>query len=215
MPHDVSLIATIAAGFGLAMVFGFIAVRLRMPPLVGYLLAGVVIGPATPGFVADVGLARQLAEIGVMLLMFGVGLHFSLGDLSAVKRIAVPGAIVQIAVATIETPPTNLGVIGAGKGIRRLSTVNIQRGDGTHHSSPQPWPATVSRLSGSGRNWTREDSSGPASGSGGGAALGQSVAYGASRLAAGRANGGSRPWRAAARPARAASVLGLSPGARR
>jgi CPA2 family monovalent cation:H+ antiporter-2 len=101
MPHDVSLIATIAAGFGLAMVFGFIAVRLRMPPLVGYLLAGVVIGPATPGFVADVGLARQLAEIGVMLLMFGVGLHFSLGDLLAVKRIAVPGALVQIAVATM------------------------------------------------------------------------------------------------------------------
>lgn len=101
MPHDVSLIATIAAGFGLAMVFGFIAVRLRMPPLVGYLLAGVMIGPATPGFVADVGLARQLAEIGVMLLMFGVGLHFSLGDLLAVKRIAVPGAIVQIAVATL------------------------------------------------------------------------------------------------------------------
>jgi len=101
MPHDVSLIATIAAGFGLAMVFGFIAVRLRMPPLVGYLLAGVVIGPATPGFVADVGLARQLAEIGVMLLMFGVGLHFSIGDLLAVKRIAVPGAIVQIAVATL------------------------------------------------------------------------------------------------------------------
>ncbi len=101
MPHDVSLIATIAAGFGLAMVFGFIAVRLRMPPLVGYLLAGIVISPATPGFVADVGLASQLAEIGVMLLMFGVGLHFSIGDLMAVRRIAVPGAIVQIAVATL------------------------------------------------------------------------------------------------------------------
>ena len=101
MPHDVSLIATIAAGFGLAMVFGYVAVRLRMPPLVGYLLAGVLIGPATPGFVADVGLARQLAEIGVMLLMFGVGLHFSLGDLLAVKRIAAPGAMVQIAVATL------------------------------------------------------------------------------------------------------------------
>ncbi len=100
MPHDVSLIATLAAGFGLAMVFGFLATHLRMPPLVGYLLAGVLIGPATPGFVADVGLAAQLAEIGVMLLMFGVGLHFSLDDLMAVKRIAVPGAIVQIAVAT-------------------------------------------------------------------------------------------------------------------
>ncbi len=101
MPHDVSLIATIAAGFGLAMVFGLLATRLHMPPLVGYLLAGIVVSPSTPGFVADVGLAGQLAEIGVMLLMFGVGLHFSLKDLMAVKAIAVPGAIVQIAVATL------------------------------------------------------------------------------------------------------------------
>ncbi len=101
MPHDVSLIATIAAGFGLAMVFGLIAARLKLPPLVGYLLAGIVVSPATPGFVADVGLAGQLAEIGVMLLMFGVGLHFSLADLMAVKKIAVPGAVVQIAVATV------------------------------------------------------------------------------------------------------------------
>ena len=100
MPHDVNLIATIAAGFGLATVFGLLAARLRMPPLVGYLLAGILIGPATPGFVADVGLAAQLAEIGVMLLMFGVGLHFSLDDLMAVRRVAVPGAIVQIAAAT-------------------------------------------------------------------------------------------------------------------
>lgn len=101
MPHDVSLIATIASGFGLAMIFGFIAAHLRMPPLVGYLVAGMLIGPATPGFVADVGLAGQLAEIGVMLLMFGAGLHFSLQDLMAVKRIAVPGAIVQIVVAVL------------------------------------------------------------------------------------------------------------------
>lgn len=101
MPHDVSLISTIAAGFGLALVLGFIAVRLKVPPLVGYLLAGIVIGPATPGFVADVGLAGQLAEIGVMLLMLGVGLHFSVADLMAVKRIAVPGAVLQIAVATL------------------------------------------------------------------------------------------------------------------
>ena len=100
MPHDISLITTIAAALGLAMVTGFVASRLSMPPLVGYLLAGVVIGPATPGFVADVALAGQLAEIGVMLLMFGVGLHFSLADLLAVRRIAVPGAIVQIVVAT-------------------------------------------------------------------------------------------------------------------
>jgi len=101
MPHEVNLIATIAAAFGLAMVFGLIATHLRMPPLVGYLFAGILIGPFTPGFVADVGLAAQLAEIGVMLLMFGVGLHFSLADLMAVKRIAVPGAIAQIAVAVL------------------------------------------------------------------------------------------------------------------
>ena len=100
MPHDVSLIATIAAGFGLALVLGLVASRLKVPPLVGYLVAGMAIGPATPGFVGDVGLAGQLAEIGVMLLMFGVGLHLSLGDLLSVRRIAVPGALVQIALAT-------------------------------------------------------------------------------------------------------------------
>ncbi len=100
MPHHVPLIATIAAGFGLALILGFIAVRLKVPALVGYLVAGILIGPATPGFVADVGLASQLAEIGVMLLMFGVGLHFSFADLMAVRRIALPGALVQIAVAT-------------------------------------------------------------------------------------------------------------------
>ena len=100
MPHDVSLISTIAAGLGLAMIFGYFAARLKLPPLVGYLVAGILIGPATPGFVADVGLAGQLAEIGVMLLMLGVGLHFSLTDLLEVKRIAIPGALLQIAVAT-------------------------------------------------------------------------------------------------------------------
>ena len=99
MPHDISLISTLAAGFALAMVFGFIAAKLRLPPLVGYLLAGVAIGPSTPGFVANMSLASQLAEIGVMLLMFGVGLHFSVADLLSVKRIAIPGAIVQIGVA--------------------------------------------------------------------------------------------------------------------
>src|SRR5688500_10704881 len=96
MPHNVELITTIAASLGLAMIMGFIAARLKMPPMVGYLLAGIIIGPATPGFVADVGLARQLAEIGVMLVMFGVGLHFSLDDLLAVRRVAIPGAIVQM-----------------------------------------------------------------------------------------------------------------------
>ena len=100
MHHPVPLIATIAAAFGLALVLGFIAVRLRLPALVGYLLAGIVIGPATPGFVADVEMAGQLAEIGVMLLMFGVGLHFSLQDLWSVRKIALPGAVVQMLVAT-------------------------------------------------------------------------------------------------------------------
>ncbi len=100
MHHELSLISTIAAGFGLALVFGFVAARRKMPPLVGYLLAGILIGPFTPGFVADVALAGQLAEIGVMLLMLGVGLHFSVDDLLAVRRIAVPGAVLQIAVAT-------------------------------------------------------------------------------------------------------------------
>ena len=101
MPHSVSLITTIAAALGLALILGFIAARVKLPPLVGYLIAGIIIGPATPGFVADVDLSHQLAEIGVMLLMFGVGLHFSLEDLLAVRRIALPGAVVQIAVATL------------------------------------------------------------------------------------------------------------------
>ncbi|MBB1603343.1 YbaL family putative K(+) efflux transporter [Variovorax sp. UMC13] len=101
MPHSVSLINTIAAGLGLALILGFLAARVRLPALVGYLLAGVIIGPFTPGFVADAEIAAQLAEIGVMLLMFGVGLHFSLDDLLAVRKIAVPGALVQIGVATL------------------------------------------------------------------------------------------------------------------
>ena len=100
MPHSVTLIHTIAAALGLALALGFVATRLRLPPLVGYLLAGVMLGPFTPGFVADAAMASQLAEIGVMLLMFGVGLHFSLGDLLAVRKIAVPGAVVQMMVAT-------------------------------------------------------------------------------------------------------------------
>jgi monovalent cation:H+ antiporter-2, CPA2 family len=97
--HSTELITTIAASLGLAMIMGFIAARARLPPVVGYLLAGIIIGPATPGFVANIELAGQLAEIGVMLLMFGVGLHFSLEDLLAVRKIAVPGAIVQVAVS--------------------------------------------------------------------------------------------------------------------
>lgn len=101
MEHHMPLITTIAAGFSAALIFGFVAERIKLPALVGYLVAGIVIGPATPGFVADAHIAAQLAEIGVMLLMFGVGLHFSLHDLLAVKRIALPGAVVQMSLATV------------------------------------------------------------------------------------------------------------------
>jgi CPA2 family monovalent cation:H+ antiporter-2 len=100
MDHSVALISTLAAAFGLALPLGFLAVRLKLPALVGYLVAGIVVGPATPGFVADLGLARQLAEVGVMLLMFGVGLHLSVHDLLQVRRIALPGAVIQIVVAS-------------------------------------------------------------------------------------------------------------------
>lgn len=100
MEHNLSLITTIAAGFSVALILGFIAERVKLPALVGYLVAGILIGPATPGFVADVHIASQLSEIGVMLLMFGVGLHFSINDLLAVKHIAVPGAVVQMGGAT-------------------------------------------------------------------------------------------------------------------
>jgi CPA2 family monovalent cation:H+ antiporter-2 len=101
MPHDNALITTLAVGLGLALLLGFGAAQLKLPPIVGYLLAGALIGPGTPGFVADVSLAQELAEVGVILLMFGVGLHFSLDDLVSVRRIAVPGAVTQIVVATI------------------------------------------------------------------------------------------------------------------
>ena len=110
MHHDIPLISTTAMAFVLACVFGFAAHRLRLPPLVGYLLAGVVIGPFSPGFVADSALAGQLAEMGVILLMFGVGLHFSVGDLMAVRWIAVPGAIGQIAIATAMGARSGVGL---------------------------------------------------------------------------------------------------------
>ncbi|AYR24069.1 YbaL family putative K(+) efflux transporter [Herbaspirillum rubrisubalbicans] len=101
MPHHTPLIATIVAGLVLAFIFGTLAHRLKMPPLIGYLVAGIAIGPFTPGFVGDADLAQELAEIGVILLMFGVGLHFSLKDLLSVKNIAIPGAVAQIAIATL------------------------------------------------------------------------------------------------------------------
>ncbi|MBX4933504.1 cation:proton antiporter [Rhizobium bangladeshense] len=101
MHQEVGLIATVAVSFVFAAVLGYGADRLRLPPLVGYLMAGILMGPFTPGFVADTALAGQLAEMGVILLMFGVGLHFSASDLLAVRGIAVPGAIGRIFLATL------------------------------------------------------------------------------------------------------------------
>ena len=101
MDHEPVLITTIAIGLSAAFIGGFIARRLRLPAIVGYITAGIAVGPFTPGFVADAELARELAEIGVILLMFGVGIHFSVRDLFAVRRIAIPGAIGQITVATL------------------------------------------------------------------------------------------------------------------
>jgi monovalent cation:H+ antiporter-2, CPA2 family len=107
--HEIALISTIAVGLVYALICGYIASRLRLPPLVGYLVAGIVVGPFTPGFVADAKLAPQLAEIGVILLMFGVGLHFSVGDLLAVRRVALPGALVQV-----------VGTVALSYGVTRL-----------------------------------------------------------------------------------------------
>lgn len=117
MPHDTPLITTIAVGLGLAFVFGLMAHRLRLPLIAGYLMAGVVIGPFTPGFVANQELAGELAELGVILLMFGVGLHFSPRDLLAVRAVAVPGALGQIAVALLAGLALAVGLgwgVGAG-----------------------------------------------------------------------------------------------------
>jgi CPA2 family monovalent cation:H+ antiporter-2 len=109
MPHDTPLITTIVAGLVLAFVFGALANRLRMPPLVGYLIAGLVVGPYTPGFVADTELATELSELGVILLMFGIGLNFSLKDMVSVQAVAVPGALIRILVAT--AMGTGLGLL--------------------------------------------------------------------------------------------------------
>ncbi|WP_019012324.1 YbaL family putative K(+) efflux transporter [Deinococcus aquatilis] len=118
MPHHTDLIAALAIGLTLAFFGGLLANRLRLPPLVGYLLAGIVVGPFTPGFVANAGIAAQLSEIGVMLLMFGVGLHFSIGDLLAVRRIAVPGALLRIVVITaLSTAVSHLWGWTVGQGV--------------------------------------------------------------------------------------------------
>ncbi|AMV38551.1 Inner membrane protein YbaL [Planctomyces sp. SH-PL62] len=99
--HDIDLIVTLTGGMAAALVLGYITFRLRLSPIVGYLLAGIAVGPATPGFTADQHLADQLAEVGVILLMFGVGLQFHLKELLAVKRVAIPGAVCQSVVATV------------------------------------------------------------------------------------------------------------------
>lgn len=109
MSHDLSILSTLAVGLGFALALGYVAVRLRLPALLGYLAAGILVGPLTPGFVADSGVAHQLAEFGIMLLMFGVGLHFSLQDLLQVRKAVLPGALVQMAVTT-----------AAGWGVSRL-----------------------------------------------------------------------------------------------
>lgn len=108
MHHDTPLISTIVAGLVLAFIFGMIANRFKLPPLVGYLFAGILVGPHTPGFIADQELGAELAELGVILLMFGVGLHFSLKDLMSVRALAIPGAVAQIGLATL---------LGAGLGL--------------------------------------------------------------------------------------------------
>ncbi|HXC98066.1 MAG TPA: cation:proton antiporter, partial [Verrucomicrobiae bacterium] len=100
MHDETPLIALIAVGLAFAFVGGYAAVRLKLPPIIGYLLAGIAVGPFTPGFVGEPHLASELAEIGVILLMFGVGMHFSMEDLWAMRSIAVPGALIQIVAAT-------------------------------------------------------------------------------------------------------------------
>ena len=120
MLHYAPLLMTIAVGLVMAFILGFAAQKARLSPIVGYLAAGVVIGPFTPGYVGDVDIAAQLAEIGVILLMFGVGLHFSVKDLLAVKRVAVPGAIVQMVVATVLG--AGLGFVLAGASARPCSS---------------------------------------------------------------------------------------------
>jgi CPA2 family monovalent cation:H+ antiporter-2 len=134
MHHDMPLVSTLAAALGLAVVLGFVANRVKLPAIVGYLVAGIVLSPSTPGWVGDTEIAAQLAEIGVMLLMFGVGLHFSLEDLTSVRRIAVRGALVQIAVATALTTGTVLlwdwpigGALVFGLSLSVASTVVLLR----------------------------------------------------------------------------------------
>lgn len=135
MPHDTAVIGMIAAALGIALLLGLLAARLKLPPIVGYLVAGIVVGPFTPGYVANSGFASQAAEVGVILLMFGVGLHFSLRDLLAVRRVVVPGALGQIAVTgTLGTTLGRLwgldwaGSIVVGLSVAVASTVVVLKG---------------------------------------------------------------------------------------
>jgi CPA2 family monovalent cation:H+ antiporter-2 len=143
--HDMPLVTTMAAAFAAALVLGIVAQRLRLSPIVGYLLAGVLIGPGTPGFAADVRLASQLAEIGVVLLMFGVGLHFHVSDLREVSGIAIPGALVQSSVATLLGLgiglafgwPVGSGLV-LGMALSVASTVVLLRGLEAHNLVSTP-----------------------------------------------------------------------------
>jgi hypothetical protein len=169
MPHHTSLIALLCVGFVMAFALGMLAQRLKLSPLVGYLLAGVIVGPFTPGFVADQTLAPQLAEVGVILLMFGVGLHFSLRDLLDVKNIAVPGALLQIAfVTSIGTglrPDAGLGPCDGQHRVRAIPVGGQHRGgaagDGRSPAAGYPARAHRDRLA---------DRRGPGDGAGAGAA---------------------------------------------
>src|SRR5258706_2991723 len=133
--HDLPLISTIAAAFTAAWVLGIITQKLRLSPIVGYLLAGIAIGPHTPGFIGNLAIAQQLSEVGVILLMFGVGLHFHLDDLLAVRNVAIPGALGQSIVTTLVGAavavafgmPFNSGLV-LGMAMAVASTVVLLRG---------------------------------------------------------------------------------------
>ena len=124
------LITMLVVGLGLAFILGAVANRLKLSPLVGYLVAGIVIGPFTPGYVADQAMARQLAEVGVILLMFGSGLHFSLADLLSVRKIAIPGAVGQMALVTL---------LGLGVGMRSAGRSAPESSSALRCRSPARW----------------------------------------------------------------------------
>ena len=160
MPHGTALIATICVSLAVAFLGGFLAVRLRLPPLIGYVLAGVAVGPFTPGFVADLPPRGELAEIGVMLLMFGVGLHFSLRDLLAVRTTALSGALTQMATATALPSPSHASGVGRwgrgsvfGLALSVASTVVLLRA--SRRRAPSiPWTAASRSAGSSSRTWS-------------------------------------------------------------